>query len=249
MLYHALCRSASALAQAGDPAAARSPLDELQALEDPAWPPQRLLWGAEAAQVVARLGGDAHGTLERSRRLVALDRARGSDASIALGNLVDHELAAGDAAAAARSGAALVATLQGTRNEYSMAFARINLCAAYLALDDLRAGAPGGAGCLAASGAVRAAARRGRLPGAAGGTREAAPRGGAIAGLRASNVVPNARRRSKPTRLRRSLAPSRWPRRRLAMRPSGARTPTVLPCTTCTSQNSHSAAMTAEPQQ
>ena len=93
------------------------------------------LWGAEAAQVVARLGGDAHGTLERSRRLVALDRARGSDASIALGNLVDHELAAGDAAAAARSGAALVATLQGTRNEYSMAFARINLCAAYLALD------------------------------------------------------------------------------------------------------------------
>ena len=135
-LYHALCRWASALAQAGDVAAARAPLDELQALEDPAWPAQRLLWGAEAAQVMARLRGDAHDTLRRSRRLVALDRARGSDASIALGNLVDHELAAGDAAAAARSGAALVASLQGTRNEYSLAFARINLCAAHLALND-----------------------------------------------------------------------------------------------------------------
>jgi predicted ATPase len=135
-LYHALCRSASALAQAGDVAAARSPLDELQTIEDPSWPAQRLLWGAEAAQVMARLRGDAHDTLRRSRRLVALDRARGGDASIALGNLVDHELAAGDAAAAARSGAALVATLQGTRNEYSLAFARINLCAAHLALND-----------------------------------------------------------------------------------------------------------------
>ncbi len=135
-LYHALCRSASALAQAGDMAAAHAPLGELQALEDPAWPAQRLLWGAEAAQVMARLCGDAHDTLRRSRRLVALDRARGSDASIALGNLVDHELAAGDAAAAARSGAALVAALQGSRNEYSLAFARINLCAAHLALDD-----------------------------------------------------------------------------------------------------------------
>jgi len=136
MLYHALCRSASALAQTGDPAAARSPLDELQTLEDATWPAQRLLWGAEAAAVMARMQGDAHDTLRRSRRLVALDRARGSDASIALGNLVDHELAAGDAAAAARSGAAVVASLQGTRNEYSLAFARINLCAAHLALHD-----------------------------------------------------------------------------------------------------------------
>ena len=136
-LYHALCRWASALAQAGDVAAARAPLDELQALEDPAWPAQRLLWGAEAAQVMARLRGDAHDTLRRSRRLVALDRARGSDASIALGNLVDHELAAGDDAGAAgqrRRVGGLV--LQGTRNEYSLAFARINLCAAHLALND-----------------------------------------------------------------------------------------------------------------
>lgn len=135
-LYHALCRSASAAAQAGELEAARTPLDELQALENPAWPAQRLLWGAEAAQVVARIRGDAVETLNHGRRLLALDRARGSDASIALGNLVDHELAVGDAAGAARTGTALVAALQGTRNEYSLAFVRINLCAAWLALDD-----------------------------------------------------------------------------------------------------------------
>ena len=136
MLYHALCRSASAAAQAGDPQAALSPLAELHRIEDPAWPAQRLLWGAEAAQVVARIRGDVVDALRRNRRLLALDRARGSHASIALGNLIDAELAAGDAQGAARSGAALVATLQGTRHEYSLAYARLNLCAAWLALDD-----------------------------------------------------------------------------------------------------------------
>ncbi|MFL6664504.1 MAG: ATP-binding protein, partial [Rhizobacter sp.] len=136
VLYLALCRVASAAAQAGDLDAAAEPLAELQALEDPAWPAQRLLWGAEAGQVVARFRGDAADVLRRSRRLVALDVARGSDASIALGNLIDHELAAGDAAAAAATGTSLVGALDGSRDEYSLAFARINLCAAWLALDD-----------------------------------------------------------------------------------------------------------------
>ncbi|HET9208656.1 MAG TPA: winged helix-turn-helix domain-containing protein, partial [Burkholderiaceae bacterium] len=54
-LYHALSRAASAAAQVGDLVTAQAALTELRALEDPAWPPQRLLWGAEAAQVVARL--------------------------------------------------------------------------------------------------------------------------------------------------------------------------------------------------
>jgi predicted ATPase/DNA-binding winged helix-turn-helix (wHTH) protein len=136
VLYFALCRCASAAAQAGDLPAARAPLDELQALEDPAWPAQRLLWGAEAAQVVARFQGDVSDVLRRSRRLLALDRARGSNASIALGNLIDHELAAGDAEAACVSGVALVRALEGTRDEYSLAFARLNLCGAWLARDD-----------------------------------------------------------------------------------------------------------------
>jgi hypothetical protein len=135
-LYHALCRSASAAAQAGDLQAALPPLDELQALEVRTWPAQRLIWGAEAAQVVARIRGDVVDALRRNRRLLTLDRERGGDGSIALGNLIDAELAAGDALGAAHSGAELVAALQGTRHEYSLAFARINLCAAWLALDD-----------------------------------------------------------------------------------------------------------------
>ncbi len=135
-LYHALARAASAAAQTDDLPAARGLLAEMQPLEDPAWPPQRLLWGAEAAQWVARMGGDTAEALQSGRRLLALDRARGSHASIATGNLIDAELAAGHAQAAARLGDELVESLRRTRHEYSLAFARINLLAALLALDD-----------------------------------------------------------------------------------------------------------------
>jgi len=139
-LYHALSRCASAAAQGGDLPAARVLLDEATALEDPTWPAQRLLWGAEAGQWVARIAGDTADALERGRRLVALDRARGSTtgtyAAISAGNLIDAELAAGDAQSAARSGAALVEWLRGTRHEYALTFARINLTGALLTLND-----------------------------------------------------------------------------------------------------------------
>jgi hypothetical protein len=66
------------------------------------------------------MSGDTF-ALERGRRLVALDRERGSMtgayAAISTGNLIDAELAAGDATGAARSGAALVEWLRGTRHE------------------------------------------------------------------------------------------------------------------------------------
>ncbi|MCW5658115.1 MAG: winged helix-turn-helix domain-containing protein [Burkholderiaceae bacterium] len=135
-LYHALARAASAAAQADDLGTARALLQELQPLEDPAWPPHRLLWGAEAVQWVARMGGDTAEALRRGHRLLALDRARGSHASIAMGNLIDAELAAGHAESAARLGTELVESLRGTRHEYSLAFACINLLAALLAQDD-----------------------------------------------------------------------------------------------------------------
>jgi hypothetical protein len=91
---------------------------------------------------------------------LALDRERGSNAAIALGNLIDAELGAGDAGAAARSGRSLVATLLGTRNEYSLAFARINLLAALLARDEVAGGAPGRRSGVARRDGVRCAARR-----------------------------------------------------------------------------------------
>jgi len=141
-LYHALCRAASAAAQAGALAEADAPFAELAALEDPAWPAQRLLWGTEAAQVLARTRGDRAEALRRSRRLLVLDRARGGDGSIAFGNLIDAELAGGDARGAAAAGAEFVSALMGTRHEYSLAYARLNLCAAWLALDDAAAARP-----------------------------------------------------------------------------------------------------------
>ena len=141
-LYHALARAASAAAQSDDLDAARALLDELQPIEDRAWPPHRLLWGAEAVQWVARMGCDTAEALRRGHRLLALDRARGSHASIAMGNLIDAELAAGHAEAAASLGTELVESLRGTRHEYSLAFACINLLAALLAQDDAAAARP-----------------------------------------------------------------------------------------------------------
>jgi predicted ATPase/DNA-binding winged helix-turn-helix (wHTH) protein len=136
-LYHALCRAASAAAQTDDLLAARALLEELQRVEDPSWPAQRLLWGCEAAQWVARMDANTAEALRLGRRLLALDRERGSHASIATGNLIDAELAAGDAGAAARLGGELVEALQGTRHEYGLTFARINLLAALLAQIDV----------------------------------------------------------------------------------------------------------------
>ena len=139
-LYHAMARCASAAVQAGDLPEARALYDEVRLLEDPTWPAQRLLWGAEAGHRIARMAGDTADALERGRRLVALDRERGGITgrypSIAIGNLIDAELAVGDAQSAASSGASLVEWLRGTRHEYALTFARINLMAALLAVDD-----------------------------------------------------------------------------------------------------------------
>jgi predicted ATPase/DNA-binding winged helix-turn-helix (wHTH) protein len=135
-LCHALARAASAAAQADQLASARLLLQEARSLEQPAWPAHRRLWCAEAGQWIARMAGDVAEALRCGRELLVLDQARGSDGATALGNLVDAELAAGDAAAAVVSGTELVERLRATRHEYSLAFARINLAAALLALDD-----------------------------------------------------------------------------------------------------------------
>jgi predicted ATPase/DNA-binding winged helix-turn-helix (wHTH) protein len=79
-LYHAVCRAASAAAQASDLPAARALLDESQRLEDPSWPAQRLLWGSEAAQWVARMSGDTAEALRCGRRLLAFKLAAYSEA-------------------------------------------------------------------------------------------------------------------------------------------------------------------------
>jgi predicted ATPase/class 3 adenylate cyclase len=135
-LYLALCRFAAAAAAVYDIDAANAALAEVRSLEDAAWPPQRLIWGVEAEAQVAKFQGNAVESRSHSQRRLAMDRARGTSGSKSLANLIDDELLAGDAAAAVRSGTALVAALEGTREETGLAYARINLTAALLALDE-----------------------------------------------------------------------------------------------------------------
>ena len=130
----------------------------LQRLEDPAWPAQRLLWGAEAAQWVARISGDAGEALRRGRRLLALDRERGSHGSIALGNLIDAELAAGDAAAPPVRGRELVAVLRGHASRVQPGVCAHQPVRRLLAQDDCARRRAGRAGGMAAGAGVRASA-------------------------------------------------------------------------------------------
>ena len=136
LLYFALCREAIGAARIGQADAATAAIVELRALEDPGWPPQRLLWGVEAECHVASALGHAADALRHNRRLVELDQARGAHNMNGLASLIDYELAAGDCTSAVKNGSALVAALEGTREEYALAFARLNLTGAWLQLGD-----------------------------------------------------------------------------------------------------------------
>src|SRR5262249_54736154 len=67
-LYHALCLTAGSSGRIGKPELAVAPLAEMQQLEDPNWPAQRLIWGAQAEQFVAHARGDGAGVVRASRR-------------------------------------------------------------------------------------------------------------------------------------------------------------------------------------
>ena len=133
-LYVALARCA--IAPRLPDATAEAALDEMRGLEDPAWPPQRLLIGTEAEFFSARRLGQPDAALRLARKHLPLQRAAGESASASLANLIDAELSAGEVQAAVRTGTALVAQLQGTRGELALAYARLNLTAALLALDE-----------------------------------------------------------------------------------------------------------------
>ena len=120
----------------GDLPAAEAALAQARALADPAWPPGRALLLVEAEYRVAQARGDMEAGLHWVRRLVALSKARGRSDGVNLANLVDAELAAGQAAQAAATGVALVASLAGGRDEGGLVCARLNLSAALLALGE-----------------------------------------------------------------------------------------------------------------
>ena len=120
----------------GDLAAAETALAEARALADPAWPPVRASWLLESESLVAQVRGDMAACLDWTRRCVAMLVAAGRSDGSQIANLVDGELAAGNPTQAAAIGVALVAQLAGGRDEVYLAFARMNLSAALLALDE-----------------------------------------------------------------------------------------------------------------
>jgi len=134
--YLALTALANRESLGGDLPAAEEALAQARALADPAWPPVRAFWLVQAEAFVALARGDMAARLHWTRRRVAMAAAFGSSDGPGLGNLIDAELAAGNTAQAAATGVALVASLAGGRDERSLAFARVNLSAALLALGE-----------------------------------------------------------------------------------------------------------------
>lgn len=140
-LYRALAQwveSASGLNDT-DPAALVAAMSELRALEDPAWPPHRHYAGLNATSLYVSRPDVKAGPAEvlmTARRALATAQAAGVEPTLDMGNLMNAELQAGDARAAIRTGQALLARLDGSRREYSTAFARLNLGAALLSVDD-----------------------------------------------------------------------------------------------------------------
>lgn len=139
-LYAAASHLACAEARLGHVEATEAALLEMRSLEDPAWPAQRLGLGADAEYLAGRT--DPARVLALTRRQMALSRASGSNAWLPLLNLVDAELSAGNAQAAASYGDELLGLLHHSRDERGLAYALLNLTSVKLALDDV-AGARG----------------------------------------------------------------------------------------------------------
>ena len=147
LLYRALSQwveSGSGLDDT-DPGLLAAAVAEVQALEDPGWPAIRRLAGLNALLLfLSRPGLAAHPAtdyLRTARQIAATARAAGDIPTAQLGNLVDAQLRAGETQAAIHTGQTLLAHLEGSREESSLAYARLNLGAALLALDDtLQAG-------------------------------------------------------------------------------------------------------------
>jgi hypothetical protein len=148
LLYRALSQWVISGSSVADipPAALRAALAELARIEDPAWPPHRLDIGLEANSFFLSrpdAGPDAAAArLAMSRRTAAIAAQLGDDLETSLNNLMDAELASGDVDAAARTGRALIEQLSGSRNEHILAYARLNLGACHLALDEAELARP-----------------------------------------------------------------------------------------------------------
>ena len=134
--YSSLCVLARAEVHCGELSAAETALAAARELVDPTWPPIRQRKLAFAEGVVAAARGDALAGRRWARQRVALDDAIGDSDVGGRINLIDAELAAGDATSATAAGVALLADLTGGRDEHALAYCRLVLGAGYLVLGD-----------------------------------------------------------------------------------------------------------------
>jgi len=133
--YRALAKVALSSSQVGELQAAQAAADEMAAMEDPQWPPVIRRWLAEVQGSLCHFRGDQVQAAQWLRKQLELERVAGIGSSIALNNLVYVALALGQVDEAVANGRALVDSLAGTRRQWTLAIARINLMAALLAQD------------------------------------------------------------------------------------------------------------------
>jgi hypothetical protein len=133
-LYASLGVLGHAMAADNELDAASAILAEMRAIEDGATVPRHMTFREAIEFTSARLRGDYAERLRVARQRFA-GAADAHDEAICMTDLADAELAAGDVHAAAATGRTLVARLEAGRDEYELTSARLNLCAALLALD------------------------------------------------------------------------------------------------------------------
>ena len=138
LLYRCLGAMAIIHAKAGNAAGADAAISEAHALERPEWPLRLRMCHTDDQRRMSKYLGRMEASLTLSRQYLQMRQDAGVGTVPALSGLADSELAAGQAQAAVHTGLALVAQLEGTREEQELAHARLNLCAAYLSLDQLQ---------------------------------------------------------------------------------------------------------------
>ena len=119
--------------------ALRTALNELDAIEDSSWPPQRLHVGWNArrwAHLTLHPHDEYDEQLRLTRRWIAEVEAAQADVWRCLGSLIDAEILCGHVNEAVSIGERALEQLAGTRDEWSRMMVGANLALGLLALDD-----------------------------------------------------------------------------------------------------------------
>jgi hypothetical protein len=135
-LYTAFAVLGFSLASDNELDLASASLAEMRALEETAMVPRHLMLREMVEISVAGLRGD-HAECLRVTRERAARVSNEPDGVMFMADQMDSELAAGEVRAAVQTGRNAVAKLVASRDEYTLANVRLNLCAALLALNDV----------------------------------------------------------------------------------------------------------------